>query len=114
MPESTRGRGGAAAGEGADDMAVIVSKVRCNRTGCSGVESSDSMAREEGRVGDEAFVEAIYTASYRRLVGQLSLICGDLATAEDIVSEAFVRAVVDRRRRTWSLTQAAEPAGRSP
>ncbi|MEJ7628077.1 MAG: sigma-70 family RNA polymerase sigma factor [Nocardioidaceae bacterium] len=53
---------------------------------------------------DEEFVEEVYTASYRRLVGQLYLVCGELATAEDIVSEAFVRAVAHARtfRRTES------------
>lgn len=51
---------------------------------------------------DEEFVEEVYTASYRRLVGQLYLVCGELPTAEDIVSEAFVRAVAHARtfRRT--------------
>jgi RNA polymerase sigma-70 factor (ECF subfamily) len=46
---------------------------------------------------DEDFVEQIYHGSYRRLVGQLYVICGDLATAEDIVSEAFARAVAHAR-----------------
>lgn len=52
---------------------------------------------------DDDFVEQIYHASYGRLVGQFYLICGgDLAAAEDIVSEAFVRAVAHARtfRRT--------------
>lgn len=52
---------------------------------------------------DEDFVEQIYHASYGRLVGQFYLVCGgDLAAAEDIVSEAFVRAVAHARtfRRT--------------
>ena len=52
---------------------------------------------------DDDFVEQIYSASYARLVGQFFLICGgDLAAAEDIVSEAFVRAVAHARsfRRT--------------
>ncbi len=48
---------------------------------------------------DDDFVEQVYHASYRRLVGQFFLICGgDLAAAEDIVSEAFVRAVAARAR----------------
>ncbi|MGH3504229.1 MAG: RNA polymerase sigma factor [Nocardioidaceae bacterium] len=42
---------------------------------------------------NEEFVRDIYDASYRRLVGQLFVVVGDLATAEDVVQEAFVRAV---------------------
>lgn len=42
---------------------------------------------------DEDYVEEAFHSSYRRLVGQLYLVCGDLPTAEDIVAEAFVRAV---------------------
>ena len=42
---------------------------------------------------DEQFVAEAYDASYRRLVGQMSVLCGDLATAEDVVQEAFVRAL---------------------
>lgn len=39
----------------------------------------------------------VFDASYRRLVGQLYGVCGDLAEAEDVVAEAFVRAA-DKRR----------------
>lgn len=39
----------------------------------------------------------VFEASYRRLVGQLYVVCGDLAEAEDVVAEAFVRAA-DRER----------------
>lgn len=42
---------------------------------------------------DEEFVADVFAASYRRLVGQLYAVCGDLATAEDAVQEAFVRAI---------------------
>jgi RNA polymerase sigma-70 factor (ECF subfamily) len=38
-------------------------------------------------------VQRVYNQSFRRLVGQLYGVCGDLAEAEDVVSEAFVRAV---------------------
>jgi RNA polymerase sigma-70 factor (ECF subfamily) len=37
-------------------------------------------------------LEEVFNGSYRRLVGQLYGVCGDLAEAEDVVSEAFVRA----------------------
>ena len=35
---------------------------------------------------------ALYAASYRRLVGQLTALVGDVAEAEDLVQEAFARA----------------------
>ena len=46
---------------------------------------------------DEA-VAQIFDASYRRLVGQLHAVCGDLAEAEEVVQEAFVRAVAQGGR----------------
>ncbi len=51
---------------------------------------------------NEEFVQEVYGASYQRLVAQLCAVCGDLPTAEDIVQEAFVRAVAHARtfRRT--------------
>lgn len=42
-------------------------------------------------------VRTVFEASYRRLVGQLYAVCGDLAEAEDVVSEAFARAVQHQR-----------------
>ncbi|KQY56507.1 MULTISPECIES: RNA polymerase sigma factor [unclassified Nocardioides] len=42
-------------------------------------------------------VQQSFAGSYRRLVGQLYGVCGDLSEAEDVVSEAFVRAVSHRR-----------------
>lgn len=44
-------------------------------------------------------IQRCFDASYRRLVGQLYGVCGDLSEAEDVVSEAFARAV--SRRRTF-------------
>ncbi len=38
------------------------------------------------------WVQQCFEASYRRLVGQLYAVCGDLTEAEEVVSEAFVRA----------------------
>lgn len=51
---------------------------------------------------DEEFVGDVFTASPRRLVGQMYALCGDLAAAEDAVQEAFVRAIDHKRefRRT--------------
>lgn len=45
---------------------------------------------------DEAEFDAFYTGSVRRLTGQLYALTGDLAEAQDVVQEAFVRAW-DRR-----------------
>lgn len=42
---------------------------------------------------NEEFVREVYQASYRRLVLQLVGTCGDLSSAEDVVQEAFVRAI---------------------
>ena len=38
-------------------------------------------------------LDELYAASYRRLVAQLYAVTGDLQEAEDVVQEAFVRAV---------------------
>lgn len=43
-------------------------------------------------------LDALYAASYRRLVVQMYAICGDLADAEDVVQEAFITAI--RKHRT--------------
>jgi len=42
-------------------------------------------------------VRQVYQASYRRLVGQLTGVTGDLAEAEDVVHEAFARALARPR-----------------
>lgn len=42
--------------------------------------------------GEEAF-DQFYRASYGRLVGQLLAVVGDLQQAEDVVQEAFIRAL---------------------
>ena len=42
---------------------------------------------------DVELVREVYDASYRRLVTQLTAVTGSLAEAEDVVQEAFVRAV---------------------
>lgn len=41
-------------------------------------------------------VQEVYATSYRRLVGQLTGVTGDPVEAEDVVMEAFVRAVGSR------------------
>jgi RNA polymerase sigma-70 factor, ECF subfamily len=43
-------------------------------------------------VADDHEFEAFYQAAFPRLVGQLGLVTGDLAEAEDLVQEAFARA----------------------
>lgn len=52
-------------------------------------------------MGQDEFVREIYDASYRRLLRQLTGVTGSLAEAEDVVQEAFVRAIdhADRLRR---------------
>jgi RNA polymerase sigma-70 factor (ECF subfamily) len=44
-------------------------------------------------VDDVEFVRELYDASYRRLLGQLVGVTGNLAEAEDALQEAFVRAL---------------------
>lgn len=46
---------------------------------------------------DERTFDEFYAGSYRRLVGQIYAMCGDLSEAQDCVQEAFVRAW-DKRR----------------
>jgi RNA polymerase sigma factor (sigma-70 family) len=43
-------------------------------------------------------IQRCFEASYRRLVGQMYGVCGDLAEAEEVVAEAFARAVSRRRK----------------
>ncbi|MGH3485359.1 MAG: sigma-70 family RNA polymerase sigma factor [Nocardioidaceae bacterium] len=47
---------------------------------------------------DDDFVRQVYVASYRRLVGQLYGVCGDLGEAEDAVQEAFAPAIQHERK----------------
>jgi RNA polymerase sigma-70 factor, ECF subfamily len=47
---------------------------------------------------DDELVREVFDASYRRLVGQLFAVCGDLGDAEEVVQEAFVRAVQNERK----------------
>jgi len=42
---------------------------------------------------NEEFVREVYEGSYRRLVTQLVGPCGDISTAEEVVQEAFIRAI---------------------
>jgi RNA polymerase sigma-70 factor (ECF subfamily) len=75
-----------------------------NRDGGSAlVEQSFSRAGMDEREFDE-----FYAGSYRRLVGQIYAMCGDLAEAQDCVQEAFIRAWhkrssldVERSPETW-------------
>lgn len=54
---------------------------------------------------DADVFDAFYQGSFPRVVGQVYVMCGDLAEAQDCTQEAFVRAW-DRRR---SLEQAQSP-----
>jgi RNA polymerase sigma-70 factor (ECF subfamily) len=63
--------------------------------------------RSTSRVGlDERAFEELYALAYRRLVGQVYAMCGDLAEAQDCVQEAFISAW--RHRRTLDLDRAPE------
>jgi RNA polymerase sigma-70 factor (ECF subfamily) len=55
---------------------------------------------------DEQAFDEFYATSYRRLVGQVYAMCGDLAEAQDCVQEAFVRAWT--KRRTLDVEQSPE------
>ena len=44
-------------------------------------------------MSDDDFVRDVYNASYRRLVGQLVGVTGSRVEAEEVVQEAFVRAI---------------------
>ena len=60
-------------------------------------QSLEPLAGLEGVSTSEA-VRAVFEMSYRRLVGQLYGVCGDLTEAEEVVAEAFARAVQHQRR----------------
>jgi RNA polymerase sigma factor (sigma-70 family) len=49
-------------------------------------------------MADDESVRELYEGCYRRLVGQLFAICGNLGEAEEAVQEAFVKAVEKPRR----------------
>ena len=51
-------------------------------------------------------VRRAFDSSYKRLVGQLYAVCGDLTEAEEVVAEAFARAV--QHRRTFERTDNPE------
>jgi RNA polymerase sigma-70 factor (ECF subfamily) len=71
-----------------------------------------------GRAGmDERAFDEFYARSYRRLVGQIYAMCGDLAEAQDCVQEAFLRAWnkrssldVERSPETWVRVTASRLA----
>jgi RNA polymerase sigma-70 factor (ECF subfamily) len=57
-------------------------------------------------MADDGFA-AFYTASYRRLLGQLFAVTGDLAEAENLLQEAYARAFVRWRQvRAYDLPEA--------
>src|SRR5918992_6170428 len=56
------------------------------------VVGPDRRGRDDA-MGDDSFA-AFYAASYRRLLGQLFAVTGDLAEAENLLQEAYARAYV--------------------
>jgi RNA polymerase sigma-70 factor (ECF subfamily) len=61
-----------------------------------GAQPLESFVGRKG-MADTDTVRAVFEASYRRLVGQLYAVCGDLTEAEEVVAEAFARAVQHQR-----------------
>ena len=122
MPDSTRGRpaparppatwvsGAVSIPAICADMRRIVSKrvgITCNRPPRPGVVTleADDDGRD-GRTGVDTTgrVREVYATSYRRLVGQLTGVTGDPVEAEDVVMEAFARAVTKSRAFATSTT----------
>lgn len=61
-------------------------------------ETSRQLRRDGDAVEDgDDLLRQVFDASYRRLIGQMYVLCGDLVEAEDVVQEAFARAVTHRR-----------------
>jgi RNA polymerase sigma-70 factor (ECF subfamily) len=56
----------------------------------------DGHEGHEGRGDGGDALRAVYDVSYRRLVTQVTALCGNLPEAEDIVQEAFVTAMTHR------------------
>ena len=70
-------------------------------------ESTWTRSTGRGVVGmDERAFDEFYAISFRRVVGQVYAMCGDLAEAQDCVQEAFIRAW--DRRRSLDADQAPE------
>lgn len=67
----------------------------------------DTPVREQLRSERGVDLEDVFYASYRRLVVQLYGVVGDRAEAEDVVQEAFVRAVAAGRRFTGTTNPEA-------
>jgi RNA polymerase sigma-70 factor (ECF subfamily) len=63
-------------------------------------------AATRGAMMDEETFDAFYQTSFRRLVGQIYAMCGNLTEAQDCVQEAFVRAW--DKRRTLDTDQSPE------
>lgn len=59
-------------------------------------QPSEPVAAGVGVSGSDR-VRAVFEASYRRLVGQMYGVCGDLTEAEEVVAEAFARALQHQR-----------------
>ena len=67
----------------------------------------DTPVREQLRSERGVCIEDVFYSSYRRLVMQLYGVVGDRAEAEDVVQEAFVRAVAAGQRFTMTLNPEA-------
>jgi RNA polymerase sigma-70 factor, ECF subfamily len=67
----------------------------------------DTPVPEQLDFGESLRLEQVFHVSYRRLVVQLYALVGDRAEAEDVVQEAFVRAVAAGRRFTTTTNPEA-------
>jgi RNA polymerase sigma-70 factor, ECF subfamily len=69
---------------------VVQAQLRDETSSCGVYQSP--VETQGAAVADEQEFEAFYEAAFPRLVGQLGLVTGDLAEAEDLVQEALARA----------------------
>lgn len=87
-----------ASAEGGGACASGLLRTAMPRPVAAGAGSATALAAEKTVRGlDADAFDALYAASFRRLVAQIYAMCGNFAEAQDCVQEAFVRAW-DRRR----------------
>jgi RNA polymerase sigma-70 factor, ECF subfamily len=84
---------------------VVQAQLRDETSPCGVYQSP--VETQGAAVADDQEFEAFYEAAFPRLVGQLGLVTGDLAEAEDLVQEALARASARwSRLRAYDLPEA--------
>ena len=83
------------------DQAPTENSAVTSRPPSAGGFVGEARVNPEDRAGvtpraDDDAVRSVYDASYPRLLTHVLALCGNLAEAEDIVQEAFVRAMTQR------------------